>query len=87
MNINQSLPKTQGAFRHGLPGRILLILYGFWVKNSSYDRAKLPLGDPMFKSLLTKEEKELQEEARRFVGEEAPSSLIRAIDARSVKYP
>ena len=43
----------------------------------------MPLGDPMFKSLLTKEEKELQEEARRFVGEEAPSSLIRAIDARS----
>ena len=37
----------------------------------------------MFKSLLTKEEKELQEEARRFVGEEASSSLIRAIDARS----
>src|SRR5512136_1590841 len=41
----------------------------------------------MFNFLLTREEKELQEEVRRFVREEVPSSLIRAMDADQVKYP
>ncbi|MBP1697650.1 MAG: acyl-CoA dehydrogenase domain protein, partial [Deltaproteobacteria bacterium] len=41
----------------------------------------------MFDFLLTREEKELQEEVRRFVRDEVPSSLIRAMDADQVKYP
>jgi acyl-CoA dehydrogenase len=41
----------------------------------------------MFNFLLTREEKELQEEVRRFVRDEVPSSLIRAMDVDQVKYP
>ena len=41
----------------------------------------------MFDFLLTEEEKKLKQEVRRFVREEVPSSLIRAMDADEVKYP
>ncbi len=41
----------------------------------------------MFDFLLTEEEKRLREEVKRFVREEVPSSLIRAMDADEVKYP
>jgi alkylation response protein AidB-like acyl-CoA dehydrogenase len=41
----------------------------------------------MFELLLTEEEKKLQEEVRRFVREEVPSSLIRTMDADEVRYP
>jgi acyl-CoA dehydrogenase len=41
----------------------------------------------MFDILLTKEERKLKEEVRRFVREEVPSSLIRSMDAEEVKYP
>jgi acyl-CoA dehydrogenase len=41
----------------------------------------------MYEFLLTDEEKRLQAEVRRFVREEVPSSLIRAMDADQVKYP
>jgi len=41
----------------------------------------------MFEILLTKEEKKLQEEVRRFVREKVPSSLIRAMDQDQVRYP
>jgi len=41
----------------------------------------------MFDFLLTAEERQLQEEVRRFVKEVVPSSLIRAMDAEEVKYP
>ena len=41
----------------------------------------------MFDILLTNEEKKLKEEVKRFVKEEVPSSLIRAMDADEVKYP
>jgi hypothetical protein len=41
----------------------------------------------MFNILLTEEEKELKEEVKRFVRDEVPSSLIRAMDADEVRYP
>jgi acyl-CoA dehydrogenase len=41
----------------------------------------------MFGFLLTEEEKKLMQEVKRFVREEVPSSLIRAMDADEVKYP
>ncbi len=41
----------------------------------------------MFDFLLTEEEKKLKGEVKRFVKEEVPSSLIRAMDADEVKYP
>ena len=41
----------------------------------------------MFDILLAEEEKELQEEVRRFVKERVSSSLIRAMDADQVRYP
>ncbi|OGP64252.1 MAG: acyl-CoA dehydrogenase [Deltaproteobacteria bacterium RBG_13_53_10] len=41
----------------------------------------------MFEILLNKEEKELQEEVKRFVKDEVPSSLVRAMDADEVRYP
>jgi alkylation response protein AidB-like acyl-CoA dehydrogenase len=41
----------------------------------------------MFDILLTKEERKLKEEVKRFVREEVPSSLIRAMDGDEVKYP
>lgn len=41
----------------------------------------------MFNFLLTEEEKKLKQEVKRFVKEEVPSSLIRAMDADEVKYP
>ena len=41
----------------------------------------------MFDFLLTEEEKKLKGEVKRFVREEVPSSLIRAMDADEVKYP
>jgi len=41
----------------------------------------------MFEILLSKEEKELQEEVKRFVRDEVPSSLVRAMDADEVRYP
>ncbi len=41
----------------------------------------------MFELLLTEEEKRLQEEMKRFVREEVPSSLIRAMDRDEVRYP
>jgi alkylation response protein AidB-like acyl-CoA dehydrogenase len=41
----------------------------------------------MFEILLSQEEKRLKDEVRRFVKDEVPSSLIRAMDADEVKYP
>jgi len=41
----------------------------------------------MYEFLLTDEERKLQDEVRRFVKEEVPSSLVRAMDADQVKYP
>jgi len=41
----------------------------------------------MFDFLLTAGEKQLKEEVKRFVKEEVPSSMIRAMDADQVKYP
>jgi alkylation response protein AidB-like acyl-CoA dehydrogenase len=41
----------------------------------------------MFDILLTKEERKLKEEVKKFVKEEVPSYLIRAMDTDEVKYP
>ena len=91
-NINQSLLKRQGVINNALSKRILLILYEFWVKNSSLGNDQdtnitLRGGKDMYDFLLTEEEKKLQEEVRRFVKERVPSSLIRAMDTDQVKYP
>jgi alkylation response protein AidB-like acyl-CoA dehydrogenase len=41
----------------------------------------------MFNILLNEKEKGVQEEVKRFVKEEVPSSLVRAMDADQVRYP
>ena len=41
----------------------------------------------MFDILLNEKEKGVQEEVKRFVKEEVPSSLVRAMDADQVRYP